>query len=226
MKKIALVVASLLAVSGSAIAIKNVFASEPEPTSVKTAAELFEEYYNGGVYTRENAIYLPEDVDDVFHGPVVTEKTTYFDGKTLWMSTNSGYTSEALGEEEDLLHFALDDDNKMVNVVSYGKLGDIDHFFVTMKDFVEDTDTSEWTAIEGGYETTDAETLEAVMAFAASCFTNEGDFVTLERAEIKEEDNKLYFYLYITEEGVTTGVDKLLARTSVEKGVGDFVINE
>ena len=229
MKKIAILL-SLILVACTCFTVA-VIAIDAEDANTKTAAELFTEYYNDGEYTRYNEIYLPQNSVDVFHGPVVTSKTTYFTGNTLWMDTNSGYTSSDVGEDVQLNHFKLNEQNQMTDVQSYGNLGDINSFFKTMKTFADDgNENGVWRAIEGGYETRDAETLEIVMAFAASCFTNgkDGNFVTLERAEIKEEGESLVFYLYVIAEDANKlePVSTLLAKTFVTKGVDSFVINE
>ena len=219
MKKIlSIILAVALALTATAF---TVLAVDAEPTVNAELEELFNEYYNGGRYNRATYIYLQDEgdfnvdedsVNAAFHGPAVFNRITYFRGLTLYMTTNSGYTSETRGADVQLNHFELDANNHITNVKSYGNLGDIDSFFVTMKDFA-DMAFDEWGVnAKGEYELANSDDLVDFMYFSASCLKNDNNYVTLTRAAVVETASGLEFKLYGTVENTD---EFLVAKTIV-----------
>ena len=225
MKKIlSILLAVVIAISASAFTITAV---DTEPAADTALESLFNEYYNNGKYNRTTYIFLQDEggvnvdedaVNAAFHGPAVFERVTYFRGLTLYMTTNSGYTSDTAGADVQLNHFKLDANNHVTDVKSYGNLGDINSFFVTMVDFVAmdidaDGERDAWTLnANDEWEITDADALVNFMYFSASCLKNDNGYVTLTRAAVVEGANGLEFKLYGTVEG--TG-EFLVAKTIV-----------
>lgn len=217
-----LVTALLLA---SAVAI---FASTGDEEPTKTIDELFDSYYNNGEYLRSTVIYAnPITAAIAFHGPVVTERLTYFyiDGEmeSLWMNTNSGYRGSDV--EYPTEHFYMSSDSEVVDytISQPANKADATVRFYTMKYFSE-ADTSVWSENDGVWTTTDAATIEAVLGFAASCFTNKDNYVTLTKAVVYENSEGLVFKLYceasdnVTSEGVIGG-EYVIARTVVSTDI-------
>ncbi len=223
MKKIIaiiLCVAAIFSVS-AVVAFADTTPVEPEAT----LDELFATYYNGGVYTRTTAIYVNDTASaaNAFHGAVVTGKVTYFNENTLWMNTNSGYTG-ANDVEYPTEHFYYRaSEDKFVNYT----ITEGDVRFYTMKYF-DGADTSVWSKDGFVWTTEDSDTIEAVLGFAASCFTNVDkttgeEYVELTKATVHKSGDGLVFRLYATNNdkmGTTlVGNELVVAETVVTTGI-------
>lgn len=220
------------------LTVSTVFAYDSDLGGLAlTPEEMFEEYYNGGVYTRISDIYLTEeaaDIHDAFHGPVVKEKTTWFDfyeeGEMLLMDTNSGYrgTDVELPEE----HFYIENGEV---VVDYTIAPSANVSFYTMKHFT--TLTNDLTTLtndlwveqaDGSYVSYDEAVIEAALGFAAPCFTNisktTGDeYIKLTKVAVHSNAAEgLIFRLY----GMLDSTETVVAYTTIVKGVDgmqDFI---
>ena len=181
-------------------------------------AEMFKAYYNGGVYTRSSEIYLNEsnaELQNAFHGPVITDKVTWFNGTELVMNTNSGYGSTG-NIENPGWHF------KIVNgerVTDYNISSNAGVHFYTLYFFStsEKCADDKWTQEDGVWFTSDAAIIEAALGFAAPCFTNktaDGDeYLTLSKVSVHKQGDAIVFQLY------AEGRVEAIAQTKIVKGV-------
>ena len=199
------------------LTVSTVFAYDSDLGGLAlTPEEMFEEYYNGGVYTRISDIYLTEeaaDIHDAFHGPVVKEKTTWFDfyeeGEMLLMDTNSGYRGTV--------------------VVDYTIAPSANVSFYTLKYFTTLTDVSWEEQEDGSYFCYDEAVIEAALGFAAPCFTNISkttgeEYIKLTKVAVHSNAAEgLIFRLYGMLNGTT---ETVVAYTTIVQGVDgmqDFV---
>lgn len=209
------------------LTVSTVFAYDSDLGGLElTPEEMFAEYYNDGVYTRSSDIYLTEavaDIHDAFHGPVVKEKTTWFDGSQLLMDTNSGYRGNDVELPEE--HFYIENGEV---VVDYTIAPSADVSFYTLKYFTTLTDVSWEEQEDGSYFCYDEAVIEAALGFAAPCFTNISktsgeEYIELTKVAVHSNAAEgLIFRLY----GMLGGTETVVAYTTIVKGVDgmqDFI---
>ena len=186
-------------------------------------AEMFKAYYNDGVYTRSSEIYLNEsnaELQNAFHGPVITDKVTWFNGNELVMNTNSGYGSTG-NIENPGWHF------KIVNgerITDYNISSNAGVYFYTLYFFAnsEESKNANWQQDGDVWFTSDAAIIEAALGFAAPCFTNKTangeEYIELTKVAVHNQGDQLIFRLY-------AGAD-VVAETAITKGVGGTTDSE
>lgn len=180
--------------------------------------EMFEAYYNDGVYTRISNIYLNEDnaeLQNAFHGPVIKNKVTWFDDTELVMDTNSGYGSDGNIENPEW-HFKIVDGER---ITDYNISSNAGVYFYTMYFFAnsEESKNANWEQDGDVWFTSDAAIIEAALGFAAPCFTNktaDGDeYLTLSKVSVHKQGDAIVFQLY------AEGRVEAIAKTTIVKGV-------
>ena len=110
--------------------------------------DLFEEYYNEGIYTKHTKIYvdvekdgIKNEITTVFHGntpkvPHLTRTTYYSEGR-LWMEeSNSGYKTNGTNMD----HFRVEGGNDKVDYTVSGKT--LDEYYISLDDFVNNATTA------------------------------------------------------------------------------------
>ena len=123
-------------------------------------SELVEDYVGDKTYTKKTVINLDQNSDELtfefsslFHANKVPtlDRTTYYNGDSLWMDTNSGYGT---AEDGRMNHFTVDDNGKakvdyFVNKDhanwSYTDVNGMEGFYVTPYDFIEEGYFDGWT---------------------------------------------------------------------------------
>lgn len=196
--------------------------AETPEEPVPTIQDLFKEYYNSGVYHRNNINYLKENptVSNMFVGGVVqTQKDTYFNNNWLWMDNNSGYKGDTTIAEPNQ-HFTYINGTQVDDWTMSGV-----HFY-TMEWFAEEG-YNNWTydSETQTYTSTDDKNLEATLGFVASCFKNDGDNpLELDRVTVSNSGDKLEFVLYAKDsKNVLSGNDLVIARAFVTKMTSDQI---
>ena len=204
------------------LTVSTVFATGSDLGLGLTPEDMFEEYYNGGSYTRISDIYLTEeaaDIHDAFHGPVIKEKTTWFDfyeeGEMLLMDTNSGYRGANIELPEE--HFKIENGAPAVDYTIKPEAG---VSFYTMKYFTTLTNDLWEEQADGSYVSYDEAVIEAALGFAAPCFTNISkttgkEYIELTKVTVHCNADGLIFRLY----GMLGDAETTVACTTIVKGV-------
>ena len=182
---------------------------------VPTVTELLTSYYNEGTYTRNTTINLNTDaLDDIsthFHGSVVLERTTLFQGEELWMTrgeTETTYSYYGTSGENMTTGTATEwgvAPEKVGTVTKDHKDWDpngkdengMEGFYITLKDIMEKASTVEWTYSNGVYST--AGLTEEFLAFTAPCLLDTQNYVQYTGVEVAEVGETLVLRLLASE---------------------------
>jgi len=211
------------------LTVSTVFASDSDlglEEEFSSPAEMFEAYYNDGVYTRISNIYLDENnvgVQNAFHGPVITEKTTWFDSFKLVMDTNSGYEGET-SIELPTKHFYYDDEIECCDYsITEGSVRfyTLAYFTYECPDVWEEQyngDDIFWVCEKDESNPETLQVIEAALGFAAPCFTNisktTGEkYLELSKVSVHNSGDTLIFQLF------AKGRIEAIAQTKIVKGV-------
>ena len=185
----------------------------PAANPTEEAIELLTLYYNEGTYTRNTTINLnTEALDDIsthFHGSVVLERTTLFQGGELWMTRGETETTYSYygtsgenmttgsatewGEAPTSVGIVTNTHKDWDNPEEEGMEG----FYITLKDIMEKASTVEWTYSNGVYSTTGL--TEEFLAFTAPCLLDTQNYVQYTGVEVAEVGETLVLRLLASE---------------------------
>ena len=202
----------------SLVAVK-VFATEQvngEARNASAVQELFEEFYNQGVYAKDTIIYVDHakvesEIAQYFHAQKPSyQRTTYYSGDKLWFSYGSGYGTSADGH---LTQF------KMVDGVVTGEhtvssLPGMEEYYVTLNDFVvgqhqsAHTDNVEvnlaegWTVENGVYTSYAEGVLEGYRLFVAPTWLGKkadtANYIDFTKATVEKQGQALIMKLWVS----------------------------
>lgn len=185
-----------------------------------SVVDLFEEYYNNGVYSKDTVIYFNEatqkEVVKYFHAQHVScRRTTYYSGDKLWFSYGSGYGSK----EGKLTHFEMVD-GKETNEYVISNLPAMEEYYLTLNDFVEGKHISAhtnnveinladgWTYENGVYTSESKDVLDGYRLFVAPTWIGLTDanknYADFTKATVEEVGQTLVMKLWVhyeTEKG-------------------------
>ena len=217
---------------------------EASNTSDKVALDLqalLEGYYNTGSYIKNTNIYLDkskveEELASYFHANVgILDRTTYYDGDKLWMSTGSDYSGYGTSEDGHLTTFRVSLDGVMGSETVLSNLPGMEEYYVTLHDLILGQHTSAhtnyktlnlndgWTYAGGVYTNTNADVLEAFRLFTAPGWlgknSSNSNYIDFAKATIQAVNGQLILKLWVS---ATEVEGKLLANTEVVDGYAVF----
>ena len=129
-------------------------------------SSLVKDYVSDGVYTKETNIFIDTESEDLksdlatmFHGQMSVEglskqlnKTTYYNGDSLWMTNNQGVNSGYGTDGNVMTHFKVTDGVAKVDY-TVPVDGGMEEYYVTPRDFAADGYFVGWTkTAENTYE--------------------------------------------------------------------------
>lgn len=165
--------------------------------------ELFQAYYNDGVYTKNTNIYVNKDVltetKSYFHcGITDLERTTYYNVDELWMTNAAGTINSGYGtSSEGMTHFKKENGQ---NVVDYTVKGTtMEDYYITLKDF-KDSSIKSWEKVGNVYMTNDVEVLDMFRQFTAPLWLASEEarnYISFSFATVEVVDGNLVMKLWV-----------------------------
>ena len=160
---------------------------------------LLSKYYNNGSYTRETTINLTtetaQELVSCFHaGNIVANRTTVFEGGSLWM-TNEAKTYSYYGTSgEDMTGGRVTTVGETVTTVAKAGVGGMEGYYTTMNDIKGSTNVK-WTKTGSVWSCTDDSVIQQFLDFTAPCFLGVDEahknYFTLSGVEVEETSNGL-----------------------------------
>ena len=180
------------------------------PANVKVK-NLLNLYYFGGSYTRTTKINLDindsevlKEINNVFHaGSILLDRTTYFNGDSLWMTneetdekgTYSYYGTKYDGDTPVGVtggRVPLNETTSNVVLSGEGKES-MENYYTTMVDLLNNK--ANWVKDGNVFSTEDSNVIKMFLDFTAPCFLNytktNSNYFTLSKAQIEETANGL-----------------------------------
>ena len=211
MKKILLFL-SLILVTIFTVCVAFNLESQAEEANIEELQNLFNTYYNDGVYVKDTVINVNEDVKNevsLFHAKVNdVKRTTYYNCDELWFSNGSGYGTSG----NNLTTFNVTDGIKGEEVVS--SLPKMEDYYCTLYDFVNGSHQSAhsnnvllnlengWTVSNGVYSSSDSGVLDAFRLFTAPLWLGKTEenknYIDYTKATVEVVDNSLVMKLWIS----------------------------
>ena len=184
------------------------YADEPSDVNyVSEVNEIFNTYYNNGVYVKDTSINLTndakEDLITYFHANTnILQRTTYYKNNELWMSSiNNKYSY--YGTNESGLTYAVTTTPTItpesVDVVV--KDTTMLEYYTTLEKIKENN--AFWSKDEDIYYTTDKTVLKYYLDFTAPCLLESiftSNYFDYEKATVEVIGNNLVMRLYINNE--------------------------
>lgn len=209
--------------------------------------ELLSNYYNEGVYIKDSSIKFDSDklgeLSQYFHaGSTILDRTTYYNGNSLWMTRDKGHSEFSFygsaanngGVTNATAPSLAIPTNFSIALSGEGKES-MENYYVTLKDISEATYDNVWTNKDGVYTTSDNEIINNFRLFTAPCFLNyeeNGDelanYLNFTKATVWERTTSIVLSLYVdgTDSGKVTSEadedgDYLFSQAVVLKGEAD-----
>lgn len=214
--------------------------------TVDELQDLFEKYYNNGIYTKDTVINLKDaakqEVVALFHGSVNNlERTTYYNGGELWMTNDAGTINSGYGTNGNTMtHFTIDLDDGSQSVDYSVPNTTMEDYYATLKDFVLGTHnsvhsngetldlTAGWSKTEKGYTSSNADVIDAFRLFTAPLWigkTSETEnYINYSHVTVEEENAKLVMKLYAEEgnSGLLSSNDLVFSQATISN---DYLYN-
>ena len=172
---------------------------------------LLTEYYNNGSYTRETTINLTEktanELVSCFHaGNIVANRTTVFEGGSLWMTNEAGTYSFYGTDGENMTGGRVANVGETVSTVALKGVGGMEGYYTTMND-IKDSTNVKWTKSGNVWSCEDAGVIQQFLDFTAPCFLG------------LDDEHANYFSLsHVEVEKTADGLELRLVCSSVEEG--------
>ena len=214
---------------------------------------ILEDFYNEGYYIKDTKINISnevkEEIQKYFHASCVSlQRTTYYEGNSLWMNNdqgvNSGYCNVDNGNINDLktinpnvkvgdmAHFyKLNNENKYDYTVDKTHRNWVDDnedgmegFYITLKDVIEKSGSVEWSVNDNIYTTTNEKMIEYFKLITAPLWigdeSNGNQYVIFTKAEISVSNDELLMKLYAseTDSSKLTDEDLVFSQANIKQG--------
>ena len=169
--------------------------------------ELFDKYYNNGVYKKDTIINLTSDAQNdlirYFHASSnILERTTYYNVNELWMSRGNGYYSYYGTNSLGLTNGTASNPNTVPEDAKVAITGtSMLEYYTTLLDFKESN--AVWYKEGNTYYTTSEEILRYYLDFTAPCLLSdifESEYFIYSKATLEVVDNELVMKLIIEDE--------------------------
>ena len=215
----------------------SVEATYDAPANIKVE-NLLNSYYFDGCYTRTTKINLNindsdvlKEINNIFHaGSILLERTTHFNGDSLWMTneetdekgTYSYYGTKYDGDTPVGVtggRVALNETTSNVVLSGEGKES-MEKYYTTMDDIK--ANKAEWTKEGNVFTTEDDKVIKMFLDFTAPCFLNytatNSNYFTLSKAQIEETSQGLELRLVTSgDEGKLTDSNGVLSTAIITK---------
>ena len=173
--------------------------------------KLLTDYYNEGSYTRKTTINLTEktsaELIKCFHaGNIVANRTTVFEGGSLWMTNEAGTYSFYGTDGENMTGGRVANVGETVSTVALKGVGGMEGYYTTMND-IKDSTNVKWTKSGNVWSCEDAGVIQQFLDFTAPCFLG------------LDDEHANYFSLsHVEVEKTADGLELRLVCSSVEEG--------
>lgn len=187
-------------------------------TTDNEVKDLFNEYYNDGVYVRDTSINLTDskeklnELKQYFHAEVnMLNRTTYFVNDALWMSNEAGSYSYYGTNGNNMTGGRV---NKVKDVVNNIALSNttMEAHYTTLFDIKDNEGI--WTKDGEEYTCIDPSVIKMFLDFTAPCFLNfnkdNAKYIIFDKVVVREESNTLVLELHVNK----TEVGKLSSEIS------------
>ena len=203
--------------------------------------ELFDSYYNDGVYYKDTVINLDSsklenEVSSYFtDGSSLLNRTTYYNADEYWIQDDGKYAGYGTNENNQLTKFDYSLDGIKSEEVVFNSSTNMEDYFLTLNDFrlgvhkINDNNLlklDNWTFENNIYSSNDIGVIEGAIKFTAPFLSETFTTLTFSKVTVEIKENTLVMKLWVNDNDLLSGSAEKLGEEVVFSSatIGEYVL--